>query len=375
MAILVFSLSAVFVVWVLIGYPLSLDLLARAFPQPIRRSDWTPKVTVLLAVRNGENYLRAKLDSIASLDYPADRLKVLVLSDGSTDSTNEIAREYRTRNVELVELPRRGKCEALNAGIKASESEVVFFTDVRQELSPGALRALTACLSDPDVAAVSGELIIRDADTPEAANVGLYWRYEKWIRKNLSRLDSIHGATGCIYAMKREYLVTLPSRALLDDMHQPLAAFFRGKRIVLESRAKAYDFPTNLDAEFRRKVRTLAGNYQIIAAYPQLLGPKNRMWIHFVSHKVGRLLMPFALIALMVSSPFLPAPWNWISLLGQIGFYLAALVDRLLPEGAALKRLTSPIRVFVVLMAASLCASSILLAPGRDYWGETKVVS
>ena len=164
----------------------------------------------------------------------------------------------------------------------------------------------------------------------------------------------------------------LPADALLDDMHQPLAAFFQGKRIVFEERARAYDYPTDLDAEFKRKVRTLAGNYQIMRAYPRLLGPGNRMWLHFVSHKVGRLVMPLALIALLISCVFLPYPWNWILLGGQIAFYLAVVLDRWLPESFPLKRFTSPARVFVVLMAASLCAASILFVPGRRFWTETR---
>lgn len=372
MAILVFSISAFLVLWVLFGYPLALHLLASRFARPIHKSEWMPEVSVLLAVRNGERYLRAKLDTLLALDYPPERMRILVLSDGSTDATAAIARAYSDRGVELLELAAGGKCNALNAGLRAATGEVLFYTDVRQDLAPGSLRELTACLADPQVAVVSGELIIRDAETEESANVGLYWRYEKWIRKNLSRLDSIHGATGCIYAMKREYAAALPADALLDDMHQPLAAFFQGKRIVFEERARAYDYPTDLDAEFKRKVRTLAGNYQIMRAYPRLLGPSNRMLLHFVSHKVGRLVMPFALIALLISCVFLPYPWNWIFLGGQIAFYLAAGLDRWLPESFPLKRFTSPARVFVVLMAASLCAASILFVPGRRFWTETR---
>lgn len=372
MAILVFSISALLVLWVLFGYPLVLHLLASRFARPVHKSEWTPDVSVLLAVKNGERYLRAKLETLLALDYPPEQMRILVLSDGSTDATGGIAREFSGRGVELLELPAGGKCEALNAGLRAATGEVLFYTDVRQDLAPGSLRELTACLADPEVAVVSGELIIRDAESKEAANVGLYWRYEKWIRKNLSRLDSIHGATGCIYAMKREYAVELPAEALLDDMHQPLAAFFEGKRLVFEDKARAYDYPTQLDAEFKRKVRTLAGNYQILGAYPRLLGPGNRMWLHFVSHKVGRLVMPFALLALLVSSVFLSEPWNWGLLGGQVAFYLAAGLDRWLPESFPLKRITSPARVFVVLMAASFCAASILFVPGRRFWTETR---
>lgn len=369
----IFWASAAFIVWVLLGYPLLLHFLARAFGKPIRRRDWTPSVSVLLAVRSGEDQLRKKLETILAQDYPADRMEVFVLSDRGGEGIARVAAEYADRGVRLIQSSGRGKAAALNAGIEAAAGQVLFFTDLRQELDPGSLRALTACLADPDVAVVSGELIIRDAETKEASDVGLYWRYEKWIRKNLSRLDSIHGATGCIYAMKREYAVRLPERTLLDDVHQPLAAFFEGKRVVFEERARAYDYPTDLDAEFKRKVRTLAGVYQVIGEYPRLLGPGNRMWLHFVSHKLGRLLLPFALIAAFASSWFLPEPWRTPTVAAQLAFYALALIDPALPDKFPLKRLTSPARVFVVLMVAAFSAASILFQPNRDFWQETKV--
>ncbi len=374
-AVLIFGTSAAFTLWVLFGYPLTLAGLARLRGKPIRKREWTPTVSVLLAVRNGEPWLARKLETIFGQDYPPGRMEVFVLSNGSTDRTPEIAREHADRGVKLVELPPGGKAQALNAGVERASGEVLFFTDVRQDLAPESLRALTACLADPEVAVVSGELIIRDAETQEASNVGLYWRYEKWIRKNLSRLDSIHGATGSIYAMKREYAVKLPANTLLDDVYLPLAAFFRGKRVVFEEAAKAYDYPTDLSAEFQRKVRTQAGVYQVIRAYPRLLGPANRMWLHFVSHKLGRLLLPFALLAAAASSFFLPYPWNRIALGTQAAFYGLALVDRRLPEGFALKRISSPARVFTVLMAAAFCAAAILFQPERDFWGETRVAA
>jgi poly-beta-1,6-N-acetyl-D-glucosamine synthase len=216
--------------------------------------------------------------------------------------------------------------------------------------------------------------VILDGQTHTETSVGLYWKYEKWIRKQLSAVDSILGATGSIYTMRRELAVLLPPGSLLDDMYQPLEAFFRGYRVVMIDSAKAYDYPTNIDAEFRRKVRTLAGNYQLMRHRPELFSPSaNRMLLDYLSHKVARLLLPFALIAAFVSALFLPAPWRELALAPQLLIYGLAAVDRWLPDGFALKRLSAPARTFVVLMAASACALSILFLPSTALWRETRV--
>lgn len=151
-------------------------------------------------------------------------------------------------------------------------------------------------------------------------------------------------------------------------MHQPLGAFFQGYRLVVEPGAIAYDHPVTLDNEFRRKVRTLAGNFQILRAYPALLGPGNRMWLHYVSTKFARLLLPYALLAIAGATPWLPWPWAWILAGVQIGFYGMTIADTLLPNGTGLKRWTSPIRTFTVLMAAALCASAIFVVPADRLW-------
>src|SRR5262249_27307012 len=154
-----------------------------------------------------------------------------VLSDGSTDRTHEEVRRFISRaNVHLIVLPRGGKAAALNAGIARATGEILFMTDVRQQLAPDSLNHLVACFADPEVGVVSGELVIREGVGQEEASVGLYWKYEKWIRKQLTRVDSVLGATGCIYAMRRELATPLPENTLVDDMFLPLAAFFRGYR-------------------------------------------------------------------------------------------------------------------------------------------------
>jgi len=215
--------------------------------------------------------------------------------------------------------------------------------------------------------------VIREGNGGAENSVGLYWRYEKWIRKQLSRVDSVLGATGCIYAMRRNLAPPMPEGTLADDIYLPLAAFFRGYRVILEDSALAFDHPTQLASEFQRKVRTLAGVYQIIGQYPALLGPANRMWFHFLSHKLARMLVPYALMAAAAASFALARPWDWVALGVQGLFYLAALADSWLPRRNPLKRITSAARTVTVLLAAAVCAVSILFVPTKRLWKETKV--
>jgi cellulose synthase/poly-beta-1,6-N-acetylglucosamine synthase-like glycosyltransferase len=373
-ALLIFVISAAFCVYTLLVYPLLLWILSRGSGWEVHKAPLRATVTVVLPVFNGERWIGAKLASILELRYPAEMIEILVVDDGSTDGTRRVVESYASRaRVQVLALPRGGKAVALNAAIARATGEILFFTDVRQSLDPDSLANLVACFADSAVGVVSGELVIRDSANIEEASVGLYWKYEKWIRKQLSRLDSIPGATGCIYAMRRSLARPLPPDTLVDDMFLPLGAFFAGYRVILDESARAFDYPTQLASEFRRKVRTLAGVYQVIGQYPALIGPRNRMWIHFVSHKLARLILPWALLAAAVSTLFLPAPWRTWMGAAQALVYGLALADYVLPSVFPLKRLTSPLRTFLVLMAASLCAVCILFVPPRLLWGQTRV--
>ena len=364
----VFSAGVICVLYVLFGYPLLLAWRARRSPRPLLRKSQPRSVSVILPVRNGERWIDAKLRSLLALKYPRELMEILVISDGSTDGTTGIARGFQSEGVEVIECPARGKAATLNAGIARARGEILFLTDIRQPVDPDALDRLVACFADPAVGVASGELIILEGNGREEADVGLYWKYEKWIRRRQSLVDSVIGATGAIYAMRRELAVALPEDTLLDDVHLPLAAFFRGYRVVFEETALAFDNPAALEAEFRRKVRTLAGNYQLLVRFPQLLGPANRMWFHFVSHKLGRLMLPFALLAVAASSFWLPGFWKWPALAGQTLFYWLAAADRTVGDRSPLKRISSPVRTFVVLMGAALCAVSFFFVPARRLW-------
>lgn len=366
--LIIFIASSAFVFYIVIGYPVLLSILSRYLERPIKKA-WEPRsVTVILPVLNGEAWIRNKLESIVALDYPKNLVDIIVVSDGSTDRTEDVVREFALPRLSLVSVPRGGKSRALSIAIRRSESEILFFTDVRQPLDAKSLRNLVSCLSDEEVGVVSGELVLRAGNSQEEANTGLYWRYEKWIRKALSKIDSVPGATGCIYAMRRSLAVSIPDYVLADDMFLPIAAFLKGFRVVFEESAIAYDEPMRLKTEFRRKVRTLAGVFQIISIHPRLLFPGTRMWFHFLSHKAGRLLLPWALLANLATSFYLPFPWKGLALAAHFTVYALAVLDFFMPESLFIKKITSPARTFVTLMLASLCAIAVLFLPSEFFW-------
>lgn len=373
---LIFVFSSAFLLYVVVGYPLLLNWLAHRFPKTIRKGTFQPTVSVVIPVRDGAPYVRRKLESVLGLDYPREKLEILVVSDGSTDETDTLVEQFASRGVHLLHVPQGGKPAALNAGIPLTRNEIILLTDIRQELAEDSLRRLLSCFADPAVGVVSGELLIRQGDSHAATNIGLYWRFETWIRMRLAEIDSMLGATGPFYAIRRELVVSMPPDTLLDDVFLPLAAFFRGYRLVVEPSAKAYDEPTSLATEFRRKVRTLAGNYQIMQRYPALLGPRNRMWIHYLSYKLGRLLLPYTLVAIAVTGFWLPAGWMVLLVVTvQAVVYGLAAIDTWIPENLPLKRLSSPARTFVVMMMAAVCALSVFIVSPQKLWTPTKTRS
>ncbi len=372
-AAIIFTASAGFIVYVLIGYPLLLAIYARFFEEPIRKEPTRKRLSIVVPVRNGAPWVKAKIDSLLASNYPGELLEILIVSDGSTDRTNNIVEGYPDARVRLLALPPGGKAVAVSRGFDLVSGEIIVLTDVRQAFDSDALANLLACFADPSVGVVTGELVIHQGLSREEYNTGLYWRYEKWIRRNLNRIDAMLGATGSIYAIRRELAVPIPPEILLDDVYIPFAAVFRGFRICFEDKAKAYDLPTSLHSEFWRKVRTQAGVYQILFRFPKLLWPGNRRFVHFLSHKLARLLLPFALIAVAISSLGLLEPWRAIALACQIAFYFFALLDPIVPEKNPLKRLSAVIRAFVVLVAAALCATAVLFFPARRLWKETRV--
>lgn len=341
----IFWASFAFVAYVYAGYPLLVAAWARLVRRPVARGDWQPTVSLVIAVRNERDTIAGKIENCLDLDYPADRLEIVVSLDGSSDGTDRVVDGMLDRvvgsgpraSIRVVGSPRHeGKAPALNRAVAEARGEILVFCDARQRIEPGAVRELVADLRDPSVGAVTGELLLLDDDEHEAADgVGLYWRYEKALRALESRIHSTVGATGALYAVRRELYRPIPEEAILDDVIVPMGAVLAGKRTVFEPRARAHDRVCPPELEFRRKVRTLAGNFQLLALMPELLKPwRNPVFVQFVSHKVGRLLVPHFLVLLFASNLLLTEGFYLLFLVGQCSFYALAGAGALMSKSS-----------------------------------------
>lgn len=306
---LVFWLSFFLVAYVYIGYPALLVLLRKVIWRPVQKRYHEPEVSIIIAAYNERQTIEKKLRNCLALDYPKRKLQILVGLDGPTDGSEFLVWQYAARGVEMVHSKEhRGKASVLNHAIKRARGEIIIFADARQTFEKSAIRELVANFADPTVGAVSGELLLtREGNIEDSSDVGLYWRYEKAIRFMESGIHSVPGATGAIYAIRRELYSDIPEDTLLDDVLIPMQIVLGGKRAVFDPEAKAYDMVACCpSAEYGRKVRTLAGNYQLLGNAPQLLLPwRNPIFFQLVSHKLGRLLVPYALMTLMVSNLFM----------------------------------------------------------------------
>lgn len=361
-----FLFACCFLLYSIAIYPLWLRLLAGARSHPVKKLFQPRTVSIILPVFNGEQWIAKKLASIQALNYPQERLQVIVISDGSTDRTESIARTFN--GVEVIRIPKSGKAAAVNHGMNAATGEIIFFTDARQRLDPNCVREMVACFADEEIGGVCGELVILAGETLEEASVGLYWKIEKWMRHQLSAIGTLLVVTGCLYMVRRTLAEPLPVGALCDDIYMPQGVLRKGYRVVFEPAARAYDYPTARNMEFRRKMRTLAGLYQFIGNYGF-----GSHWFHFFSYKVTRLVLPYMLILVAITSLFLPSPLSLAVITAQVLFYGLAALDDWMPEQARLKRFTATAHTFCMLMAASLFAMSVLFVPAASLWKTTQV--
>jgi cellulose synthase/poly-beta-1,6-N-acetylglucosamine synthase-like glycosyltransferase len=375
-ALLTFWISSALVAYTYVGYPLVVWVLARLVPNPVRKGPVTPTITVVIAARNEEARIGAKVEACLALDYPPESLDVIVVSDGSTDRTAATVADYASRfpgRVELVALPERlGKAGALNAGAARASGEILLLADVRQRLDGGVARALARNFHDPEVGAVSGELILLGAgEDAKATGLGAYWRYEKWVRQAESRWGSSMGYTGSVSAIRRSLFKSLSPETLVDDLVMALRVIAAGHRVVFEPEAKAYDTVSAVPGrEFARKVRTQAGTLQTGLEAKRLVGPLGfGTWWQFASHKLLRLIVPYLLVAIWVASALLEEPvypWAWLA---QSTLYVVAGLGLLAPSWA--RRITgaSLPSTFVMLNWAAVVGAWSYLAGRRlELW-------
>jgi parallel beta-helix repeat protein len=340
-------------------YPLTLLCAARWFARPVRQAPFTGSISFVLAAHNEAHRIAGRRDELlALLDRSGIEGEVVIVSNGSTDSTAAVAAAGATAGrVRVIDIAENvGKAEALNRGVASSAADVVVFADARQRWAPDALTMLLRNFADPSVGAVTGDLCLESAPGV-VAGVGLYWRYEKAIRKLESRLHSTAGATGAISAVRRELFCPIPMRTILDDVYWPMRVVMRGRRVIHDGDAKAYDrLPGRAADEFRRKVRTLSGNFQLLCRLPALLSPlHNPIWPQFVSHKLLRLAVPWLLIAMLCLSAVLTGALYRAALGVQLAGYLVGIAG-MNPRVASKVRIASAAASFLVLNAAAWVA-------------------
>jgi poly-beta-1,6-N-acetyl-D-glucosamine synthase len=370
---LVFWGSVCVVGYTYVGYAAWLWLRARLRPRPVKRQAHLPSVSIAMVVRNEDNTLERKLRNLLVLNYPADRLEFVVVSDGSTDGTERILATHAAQDARfrVIASPiSRGKAAGLNDAMQNARGEIVVFTDARQLIEPDAIRLLMENFADPEVGCVSGELMLGDpADGETGRGLGLYWRVEKKIREFEAASGSVVGATGALYAARRELLVAVPEETILDDVFLPMNVARRRARVVFDERARAWD-SANLGErrEFARKVRTLSGNYQLVRLAPWLLKSENPIRFEFISHKLMRLLVPFALAGMLVSSVVSDEAAFRVAALGQLAFYSLGGVAFARLRLGPLERIADAACTFVVLNAAALVAFMNFVTGRKAEW-------
>lgn len=364
------------VFYILLGYPALLAFSFHRAAPPVRKDmSFRPTVSILLAVHNGQHFIGKKLECLLALQYPRELLEILVVSDGSTDDTERIVESFADRGVRLVRVPRGGKPVALNAGLTHVSGEIIFFTDVRQDLPADSLSHLVANFADPSVGAVTGEPRFLNPDRAgEEADMELYWRYELWVRRRHASIGSACNTTGWIYALRRNLAEPIPPDTLTDDAVIPLKALCHGYRVVVDPEALAFDNPKIKGGEFRRKLRTLAGLWQVHVRMPEVFTKANPMRLHFLSHKSARLVLPWAILLVWTAVLLLPpSPFQRFLAPDPLVLIALAAVDPLVPKGVLLKRISSPARTFLVMNVAALLSPAAFFVPAGVLWRPTEV--
>ena len=376
MAIL-FWLCAAAMAYVYVGYPLLLFLVSRVVRRRVAKAAITPTVTMVIAAYNEEQAIAKKLENSLALDYPADKLDILVASDGSTDATNRIVSEFAGRQpgrVTLLDLPRGGKTVGQNRAADVARGEILVFSDATTMYDPQAVRALVANYADPGVGSVGGDVrYVRVGEEASAKGRQMYWSYEAAIRRWESRIFTVIGATGCIYSIRKR-LYTHLDPAAISDFVQPARALLAGYRSVVEDDATCWEVAESkqMGDELRRRARVVSRGIRGIGFMREALNPFRHPFLLFqlVSHRLLRWGMPLLLILAFVANAFLlDRRFYQLAFAAQMAFYGAALVGLILdrlgirPRGAFV-----PLYFCLVNLAPLLAAWSLLKGEKKIVW-------
>ena len=369
----VFWGSLALVAYTYAGFPLFLALRSRLRPRPWLEADATPRASLVVCAHNEAATIAAKLENALALDWPQEKLQVLVASDGSTDATESIVRSFAPRGVQLLRLPRRGKIPTLNDAVAEASGEILVFSDANSMWAPDALRALARPFADPSVGGVAGDQRYlgkrgRDGSDGERA----YWDLDRRLKCWESAAGSVTSATGAIYAIRRElFRPVVPG--VTDDFFVSTNVVRAGRRLVFAPDALAFEpVAASSEAEFQRKVRVATRGLRGMWVMRKLLDPFRHGFyaLQLFSHKVLRRLVGVLLLAILCATPFL---WSGgrmyrAALFGQLAVYGAAAVGRLVPRLGRSKPFAIPLYFCLVNLAALRAAWNVLTGTRIDVW-------
>jgi len=326
---------AVGVFYVYLGYPTLLAVAAMPFGQPVRRGSSRPRVTLMISAFNEEDVIADKLQNSLATEYPRDRLEILVVSDASDDSTDEIVKEFSDRGVKLLRMQERGgKTMGLNEAAEQASGDILIFSDANAMYRANAIDKLVRNFDDPDVGAVVGESTYSASANEAERSESAYWRYETLIKRLESRIGSVVGGDGAIYAIRKQHYRPMAPDALSDFVN-PLQIVQQGKRCIYEPEAISIEQAGGtFEKEFRRKVRIVNRAWRATMSMKSLLNPLRHGFfaVQLISHKLLRWLVPAALVLMLVSSAMLwqRDPVYQVALVAQIVFYSLALAGVIL---------------------------------------------
>ncbi|HYO74957.1 MAG TPA: glycosyltransferase family 2 protein, partial [Thermoanaerobaculia bacterium] len=330
-ALIVFWFCLAVCVYIYFGYPALLWVVSKFRSRPVAEADITPFVTFIIPAYNEQRNIAAKIENTLGLDYPADKLEVLVVSNGSVDRTDEIVRGYTDPRVQLIVMPQPGKMEALNEGVRRATGEVLVFTDADFLLDHHTLREIGRKFADPEVGGVCGARntsVVREGDATGEGE-GMYARWDKWQKVRESRIGSVFAADGLLYAIRRSLYVPITDPAQSDDMAISMRVVTQGYRLLYEPNATAYEKATvRASEEFVRKIRITNHSVSALLKLGAPLFTSGFYSVELLSHKLIRHFIAYFLIPLLIANIFLVrvSPFYVVALAGQLAIYGLALI-------------------------------------------------
>ncbi|HKF84780.1 MAG TPA: glycosyltransferase [Candidatus Limnocylindrales bacterium] len=371
-----FWVAALVVAWTYVLFPILILVRGRVRPRSHLVAPIEPTVAVVVAARNEALSIGTKARDLLALDYPSEHLSACIVSDGSDDGTAAVARVAGGDRLLVLDLPPTGKAGALDAGVRATQSDVIVFTDANSRLRPSSIRALVRHFADATVGGVAGNQVYTSADAPVASETGerAYWGLDTALKAAESAAGNAVSATGALYAIRREHYSPIPP-GVNDDFYLSLGVIEAGDRLVFDAQAVAEEpVAPSVDAEFARKVRVVTRAMRAIGRRRRLLDVRRYGFysLQLLSHKVLRWAMPVPLAVLLMTSGMLArrGPLYALAAMGQVAAYAAALVGLAAPQSPIARSRIVSIPAYFCLVNAAAVRAAWNVATGRsiDRW-------